>query len=241
MPSTRLHGWPPATFSALLLPIVLSLPSCMTGLLWGARASDSSPACIASHEVRAAVDERGLVQVAVRLAEDLPSELGTRVGPAFVGQWLVVDVQEPIPAVGELVRLQQHGTGTRPRFALWLHEDGDVRIEASTAIPDDQLAAVHVTPKLRIANSHDEPITVSATASGVLRDPTVDPTAKAPEGAVVPGSLNYWRANPNHPHNSVAKRIAFTPVTVAMDVTLGPVMLLAGAYALTYCWLGGRG
>lgn len=241
MPSTRLHGWPRATVLALLLPFVLSLPSCMTGLLWGARASGSSAAEIDSNGVRAKVDERGLVQVAVRLAEDMPTELGTRVGPAFVGQWLVIDIKHPSPAVAEVLRLQQHGPATRPKFELWLYSDGEVRIEAATVVADDQLAAIHMTPKLRLANAHEEPITVSASASGVLRDPSVDPTAKAPDGAVVAGSLHCWRPPPDGARNSLATRLALTPVTVVMDAALGPVMLLAGAYAMTYMWLGGRG
>lgn len=233
--------WSRARFLALLLPLLLTLPSCMTSLLWGARDSGSTRAGIDSQQVRVITDARGLVQVAVQLGEDLPEELGRRRGAAFFGQWLVIDVQAS-PAVAEVLRLQQNGFTTDASFAIWLHRDGDVRIDAATTLADEQLDALHMQKGLRVANAHDRPFTVSASANGVLRDAGAAPSATAPPGDRVPlAALHWWRPAADDARHSLPTRLVLTPVTVVMDVALGPVVALAGLYALVYTGLGGRG
>jgi hypothetical protein len=242
MPTRPVHGWPRATLATFLFAFVLTLPSCMTGLLWGARTSGSSRAGIATTGVLATGSDAGTTGLAVRLGDDMPSELGTRVGPAFTGQWLQIDLDAADPALAEVLRLRRAGAADGGSCQLWLHRDGTVRVEASATVPAAQLAAIRVVPRLGIRREADAPLTVRATCGGVLRDPTHAPSARTPDGEVVAdAALNWWRPAADAPRHGLAARLALTPITVVMDAALGPVVLLAGAYALTYEALGGRG
>jgi hypothetical protein len=236
MPNSNSHGWLRATSLALLVPLLLSLPSCMTGLLWCASDKNSHRAGIDTLATTSTLADGGVQSIGVQFAEDLPATVATSLDRAAIGRWFEVRLREPSPALAEIVRLRDAGAASNASFVVWLYHDDDARIEATASVGDAHLADVRVTKGLRIDRDSDQPTQLHAYASGKLL-----PAADAPEGSqpLAGASLSWWQSR-SEPHPLWAK-VVLTPVTAAMDVTLMPVLLLAGGYMWVYTELGGRG
>lgn len=235
MPNTDSHGWRRAALLVPLSALLLSLPSCMTALLWCASDRDTHRAGIATTQTTATVADGGVQSIGVQFGEDLPAGVARSFERVAIGRWFEVRLREPSPALAEIVRLRDEGLASNASIVVYLYRDDDARIEATASVDDAHLAAVHLTPGLRVDRDDRKATQLHAYASGNLR-----PVANAPaDGQPLGASFGWYE--PRHEPRPLWANVALTPVTVVMDLTLAPVVLLAGGYLWVYTGLGGRG
>jgi hypothetical protein len=217
------------------MSLLLSLPSCMTAMLWNARHHDSSTETAATSASRCDSDADGARSLVVRLADDLPAE-SSKLGFVFAGQWLACDFAAPAPGLTELLRLHAAGACDDIDVRLHVYGNDNAQVEARAHLAASRLGEVHVAPGLAVTPQERERTELVARISGKLRLAEPPPS----DGASTAPARVAWYKHRDEAFG-VPVKVVLTPVTLVMDVAMGPVVLVTIGYMSMYQWFGGRG
>jgi len=234
MPSSGSHGWPRATSLALSMSLLLSLPSCMTAMLWNARHHDSSTETAATSATRCDSDADGARSLLVRLADDLPPE-SSKLGQLFAGQWIACDFEAPAPDLAELLRLHAAGVCDDVSVRLHVYGNDNAQVEARAHLASSRLGEVHLAPGLVVTPNEKERTELVARISGKLRLAEPPPTDDA---STAPARVAWYKHDDTA--FGVPVKVVLTPVTLVMDVAFAPVLVVGLGYMWMYHWFGGR-